>query len=398
MPLDLAALGSQLPRLGEYARLQAPAHAVQRELALETLRAHADEHDILAARAAGGGRRPFRAAIPREALDATHTAPPAPDAYSVVATDGSQIEPDRHGPVLCHLVNVGSALVEYGPNPRACLTSDSHLAFEDDEVYYHLPGREPMLVEDRLLSLRRHVGEMTRLADLAAGAIGDRPIVALQDGTLLLSAWGQGGETAVLQPILEDFLAALDTLRERGIAVASYISRPRGSDVVNLLRLALCAWPDLACEATTCAGKPATATGCGALAGLPDREVFGPILARPGDRSAVFESSWAASREHYGEHRIDFFYLNVGSEIARVEVPRWVAADPAALDLVQTVLLDQCARGDGYPRALIEAHEKAVIGAGDRRLYEALLERALVGTGARFESSAKERSKRLRSL
>ena len=396
MPLDLSALGSQLPRLGEYARLQAPAAASRQELALKTLREFANEQGELAARAAG--RRPFRAAVPLGPLDATRAAPPAPEAYAVAATDGSQIEPDRHGPVLCHLVNVGSALLEYGPNPRAALISQSHLAFEDDEVYYHLPGREPMLVEDRLLSLRRHVGEMARLAELADDATDGRPVIALQDGTLLLSAWGQGGETAVLEPILAEFLAALDRLRERGVPVASYISRPRGSDVVNLLRLAICPWPREGCEATECSGKPAAATGCGALSGLPDRLVFSAILARPGERGAVFESSWAASRDHYGAHRIHLFYLNVGSEIARVEVPEWVARDSAALDLVQAVLLDQCVRGDGYPRALIEAHEKAIVTAGDRRLYESLIERALAGSGARFESSAKERSKRIRSL
>jgi GNAT superfamily N-acetyltransferase len=398
MPLDLNSLSKQLIRLAEYASQQAPSQTSRLDLAVKTLRARANDHEDLAALVGARTRRPFRAAVPRGCLDETVAAVAAPAAYSVVATDGSQIEPDRHGPVLCHLVNVGAAVLEYGPDSHAVLTSESRLNFEPSDVFISPPGRERMLVQERLLSLKRHVAETARLADLLEARRADAPVVGLQDGTLLLSAWGQGGETEVLQPILDDFLRCLDRMRAAGQPIASYISRPRGSDVVNLLRLAICRVTGQACDTGACADQAAEETGCGALAGFPDRAVFEVLLNETGARSAVFGSSWAASRDHYREHQIHFFYLNVGAEIARVEVPRWVAEDPAMLALVQSIVLDQCERGQGYPRSLIEAHEKAVITAADSRLYASLIEGTLVGRGIALESSAKALSKRLRSV
>ena len=43
---------------------------------------------------------------------------------------------------------------------------------------------------------------------------------------------------------------------------------------------------------------------------------------------------------------------------------------PAQLDLVHGVVYDQCRRGRGYPSVLQEAHEQAVINAGERRAIE----------------------------
>ncbi len=51
-------------------------------------------------------------------------------------------------------------------------------------------------------------------------------------------------------------------------------------------------------------------------------------------------------------HRIVFFYLHVGTEIVRVEVPQWVAASSMLLDQVHAVAYDQAQKGMGYPIAL----------------------------------------------
>jgi hypothetical protein len=47
---------------------------------------------------------------------------------------------------------------------------------------------------------------------------------------------------------------------------------------------------------------------------------------------------------------------------------------------------------------LIEAHHLAVITAGDRRAFEALLDEALAGRGYASLASAKERAKRRRAV
>lgn len=80
-------------------------------------------------------------------------------------------------------------------------------------------------------------------------------------------------------------------------------------------------------------------------------------------------------------------------------MPEWIARDAAALRRLHAVLYAQSAVGDdGYPRVLIEAHHKAVITAGDRRAFQALLDEAFRGRGYASLPSAKERAKRRRAI
>jgi hypothetical protein len=64
-----------------------------------------------------------------------------------------------------------------------------------------------------------------------------------------------------------------------------------------------------------------------------------------------------------------FFYLNLGKEIVRIEVPAWVADNSDYLDTVCKVTIDQALKGNGYPVALAEAHEQAVIKGDDRDFF-----------------------------
>jgi len=137
---------------------------------------------------------------------------------------------------------------------------------------------------------------------------------------------------------------------------------------------------------------------CRALVGILDRQLFG-FLER-GGRSDIFESS-SAILDRYGVHRIQFFYLEVGGEVVRLEAPQWVMGDPEMVDLAQALVYDQCRRSGiypPYPPALQEAHEQAVISTADRRLVEGLLERALARKGIVYTRSAKDRSKRRRAV
>ena len=100
-------------------------------------------------------------------------------------------------------------------------------------------------------------------------------------------------------------------------------------------------------------------------------------------------------REHYGErHQVCFFYLNAGDEIGRVEAPAWVAENEALLSLTHGLVWDQCQRGQGYPVAISESHEQAVINGGDRRVFRRLLVDSLERHSVSAATSEKERSKR----
>ncbi len=130
------------------------------------------------------------------------------------------------------------------------------------------------------------------------------------------------------------------------------------------------------------------------VAGVQDRELFLNLLSQ-GERSALFISQ-SKIQKRYGVHRVYFFYLRVDDEIARVEIPQWVATNDSLLNLVHSLVLDQCQRGRGYPVALSEAHEQAVVTAADKENFWQLVESSLVEEHMPSLGSAKSWSKRTR--
>lgn len=177
------------------------------------------------------------------------------------------------------------------------------------------------------------------------------------------------------------------------MAVASYISLPNSAEVVNLLRLALCDLDPVGHCQVHCRALAPGGRRCDAAHDVTDRELFARTLA-PGERSAVFASRSPVARDAYGPHRVHFFYVNVGEEIGRVELPAWVADDPALLSLAHALVVDNARRGAGYPVALQEAHEQAVVTGADREAFKNMVERALEGRGLPVYTSQKQRSKR----
>jgi hypothetical protein len=115
----------------------------------------------------------------------------------------------------------------------------------------------------------------------------------------------------------------------------------------------------------------------------------------PGWRSPVYKTNSSVSRESYDEaNKVYFFYVNAGEEIGRVEVPKWVAKNETLLSLTHSLVWDQCQRGQGYPVAISESHEQAVVSAGDRRVFRRMLTDSLERQGLSAATSQKDRSKR----
>ncbi len=84
-----------------------------------------------------------------------------------------------------------------------------------------------------------------------------------------------------------------------------------------------------------------------------------------------------------------FFYLNVGPEIVRIEIPKWVAKDVALLQRVHAMAHDQAQKGQGYPVSLSEAHEQAVIRSSEREQFYRLLENLYIQKGLEVNLSRK---------
>jgi hypothetical protein len=348
----------------------------------------ADWQELVAV-AEGSKRRLPR---PLEPLDARDLATTLARDHVVIATDGSQIDPDRHGPADFFLLNVGWAVVRYGADPYAELASEPALFFGPDETHIVHQGRR-VPIQDHLLSAKRAGLELARAAILAETWLEDRlPSVVLADGTLLLWVLEDRPDDFLREELVGAYVEQLDTIRDLGVPLASYVSRPRSGEVSGLLRESERRGDLGRCSA--CASD--VAEPC-VFERLPDRELFRDLA--PGERSGLFAMTLPAGlQQYYRDHSPCFFYLNVGSEIARVEVPPWTAGDPDRLALVQAVVLDQCQKGLGYPNVLARAHEQAVVTAQDRLAFEYLLEAVLARQGVPARSSEKLHSKRVRAV
>ncbi len=336
---------------------------------------------------------------------ARHPQPPVPDDFRVVGVDGSHIDVDRNIAAQCYLINIGAAVITYGSDADARLFNAPRLYAGADELAIR-DRRDPFRrapIEGTVLGAKRTVDEMRALVDAVRELPEGLPTLALVDGSLLLIGLvGRGSNDFVARELIEEGLVpALEELRTmartRPVVLAGYISLPRSSELVSALRLKLCPF-----EVADCMGhcgdvaygeRPCDA---GALA-LMDRDLYGETLA-PGERSAVFASSSSLVADYYQGHGLHFFYLNGGDEIARIEIPSWVADDRDSLDLAHALIADQCRRGLGYPTALMEAHEQAVVTGSDREYFVRLVEDALSAERVSVYSSHKSMSKRLRWL
>ncbi len=398
MSLDLTKVAAQVGSM--VARLKASGEERRKRLqtALDIIQDKSIDLDLLKKKI-DSSKTTWLVAGLTDGLDPHYSPPPLPPEFAVLATDGSHIDVDRHRSTRCYLINIGAVVLGYGANPQASLDSFPALYFGDEELVIApdgAKGREQP-IEGVLLGIKRAVDECHRLAELARELPRDSSSLALVDGSLIL--WGLAGQTYpdfVTEALLtKGFLRHLEEIRklnaERRLALASYISFPRSTDVVNALRVALCPHDPADCD-RYCPNK---ARDCDAVAGVQDRELFANILDE-GERSALFTSQSSIVQKHYGGHWVYFFYLRVDGEIARVEIPQWVAQDETLLNLTHGLVLDQCRRGQGYPVALSEAHEQAVVTGADRETFWQLVESLLVGEHLPTPTSAKSFSKRTR--
>ncbi|HET6456774.1 MAG TPA: DNA double-strand break repair nuclease NurA [Armatimonadota bacterium] len=323
----------------------------------------------------------------QEPPDKVYALPNLPEKHAIVAVDGSQIMPDKHEVTLCYLLNAAYIILYYGTSERPISRTVPKLCYRDEDLMVKPYGNRQVRVNDRILSIRRTLTEGAALqtAIQAAKASGI-PVVALWDGSLI--QWTFESEPPdYREKIVGEYLQALDMARELGIPVAGYISDPGSRDFINSMRIMLCDQEIIDCDMC----PHAEAKPCDAVAHLKDSIVCKTKL-NDGTRSALFTSK-SSILERYREHEIKAFYMNAGREIVRIEVPEWVASDQALVDLTHAACYDQANKGRGYPIALAEAHEHAVIHGPDRKAFFEMVERSFAKHGARISLSLKRQSK-----
>lgn len=320
--------------------------------------------------------------------DITVRCPEVPMPHGVVAVDGSQIAPDKHEAAACFLINTSSIALFYGIPERPTFRSNPKLCYREEEIFEEYAGRK-VPVAEKLLGIRRTAAEgLEMLRAIRDAADRGVPVVALWDGSLI--RWSLENEPPDFKKrIMEEYLATFQVARGLVIPIAGYISDPGSKDFANSMRVMLCDMPRVDCD--LCPHNNGKEKPCERVGKLNDRMVFRNRLG-DGERTVVFTSQ-SRILESYGEHRISAFYLSVGKEIVRIEIPLWVAEDEMLLNLVHAVCVDQASKGRGYPVALSEAHDKAVVHGPDRRAFFEMLERSLIKHGAPVMRSLKRISK-----
>lgn len=285
--------------------------------------------------------------------------------YCVYAVDGSQIYPDRHQGVACYLINIGTALVQYGHvagQSRAEFSSQPFLmtALSDQADAHGSYEIHPDMVNCQRTEFEFRAGlEMSQSPVLA-----NKNPVFLFDGSLIF--WHlDSKEEPIKNRFLTSYCALLQQLYSHRVLHAGYISLPKSRELVNLLRIKS--------EMPVTQG-PVVQSFNGSC--LVDADVVRFYL-KPHHRTLVFQNRSPIVAFYPPPLRPHFFYLNNGVEIVRVEIPAWIAQDADLVSYISSIILSQSLKGNGYPVCLAEAHEQAVVKAADRELFYLMLQKIM---------------------
>ena len=383
MPIRYLEIQPQIKEYGKQSLLAWQTREQQLALAIQTLKQSSKDVNVLPdcirSVLATGGRN-LRFALPtHEPMDSVFSARVGQDSFTVLAVDGSQIEPDPHAAILFALINIGIFHLAPGSGSAPQETIQSIL-LDFNEV-----NDSDHVLDEDFLSLKRDLMERQALVKAAAQTSG--LVVALTDGPLEL--YHEPQQDQKMKEPFNLYLNSLRDLANQGVIVAGYVDKPRADLVTRMLELVLL--QDIAQ-----AGQERP------LRGITDADLFSSLLA-PQQRSALFGMHSSSSRYYQEELELHFFYLNVGREghawIARVEVPAWVAKDNDQISQLQQVLLEQShiMGSKPYPYALHRAHEIALVTFEEKERLEMQLLRELQTAGLPLRTQSHKSSAKLLS-
>ena len=381
MALDFQQINEQVREMGENAPAREHRLKELRKLARQQLKRDALELDRLRDKVRKTVQLydpSLRCALPvEEPLDSHFPQPEMPETVTILAADGSQIALDRHSEVEYCLINVGAFQMACGSPDQPETFVKSRIMYAD-ELY-----TEWGVITEATLALRRDLGERTMLAELAEQAVfpaaipavtpaatpagtnlpgfpgtnSKIPVVSFTDGPMEL--WGakdsKGEAGTEFKESLRAYQEALSRLHKLGAITAGYVDKPGANLVIRLLEVAMASEEELP-----------EIRKCHPLRGVRDGDLYRDLLGA-GERSPVYAMQSQSARSYAGPLALHFFYLNVGRpgsfDLARVEIPAWVAENSTMLDHLHAVLVRQCRimGARPFPYALHRAHETAVV-------------------------------------
>jgi hypothetical protein len=392
MTLEFEKLTDDLRQMAQQAARRQQQRAEQVVDILQALRQYATDWEAIdQALAQGrqkGDEKHYRSARPLSQdtpLNAQIDPPLLPTQATIIATDGSQIVPDRHAAFLYYLINIGVFVYNHGQ-------ANTPQPFTVPDIHYLEEGQfeEEFMIGSGQVSIKRDLAEIGTLAKTTwlEKETVEFPLLSILDQRLLY--WPIGSTGAAAQATVEKWCEKMTDIRRCGALLAGYIDRPGKSSVVTLLQ-SLTAGPDFNWKTL---GK------AGSNQGITDTYLFSRLLT-PGQRSCLFldvspaNDRFATIDPH---NQVCFFYLNpgsVGQAIARIDIPLWVAEQPDAVDQVHALIYDQCQILGDYPYVLARADEMAVVGKRDQAELDAMIELHMQRQGLEGDITAKQGSKNL---
>ena len=363
MPVNLIDIQNKLNDFSAQARARKEAIAVRHQEAANLLTGYAnrlDEMKETVTRAIDRMPR-LRCALPvDEPLNTAMPCSDLPETFTVLAADGSQINPSRHSRVPFCVINVGVVKIIRGSGLAPEISTHSQL-LDYDTVFLPAGG----MISEGMVALKRDLREREALLELGGDLV--HPSLSMTDGPLEL--YREPQDAQAFNRTLDRYIEVLSQLRDRGLMTLGYIDKPGSDLLTRLLELTQLREEDWA----------EFQRGRRRFAGVNDIHLLLPVLKNPGERSAVFAIHSEIAQRFQGDLGLHFFYLNVGQpdrpHLARVEIPGWVAGDQALLATLQAVLVEQAAimGTRPYPYILHRAHEEAVVSMAESLQVEEMI-------------------------
>jgi hypothetical protein len=388
--LDLSGLAPQIEKMAEESRLDLAKYSYKINNA-RTVFDDYDKNPSLWLDKINSDNRHFFVAFPQGRISDVFPLPKYSLPYTAVAVDGSQIDVDTHEVALCYVLNAGRIAIHYGTGERPYMDSVSKLFYRDEDLYKFGENGLVLIQGDRIAELRLMMEASELKKMISRHRKEDVPLVALVDGRLV--SWDRTGAarkdpSAFSAPHFEETFK-IGQLHK--IPIAGYVSGSRTSLVVNTLRAKDCLKSIMNC--VNCEHKNERDANCHQIEGVRDTAVFNAIL-KLGERSCYFYGGInSLPSNNTPLYRIGFFYVNVGSEIARVEAPDYVLEDKDLLNLLHWVVFDQAQKGMGYPISLQEAHHFAVIKGEEKEKFYHILKQQLARHGIPLKITHKKLGK-----
>lgn len=384
MPINFQQTYTQIKTIGAKSAERKKKKEEARELARKLFAQYSAELDSLRSKvdSAKQADSNIRCAVPLdENLASSYGVDDPVIQATLIAADGSQINPDRHASIQFGLINVGSIKMKLNSGETPEVSTDTELIYGDDLF----PNGIPM--SEGLVALKRDLAERSVLDKLSKDIKGD--VVTFTDGPIEL--WGAKGEDVhSFTDYIQKYLGVLSRLQSRGIITAGYVDKPSADLVVRLLEIMMADNQQIQ-----------KLRDFHPLRSVSDRWLFGEKenpLIKPGHRSAVFKIQSSSEKNYTGVLELHFFYLNVGTEgkpyPVRVEVPKWVVDDKEKLNLLHAVLVQQCQMMGSrpYPYLLHRAHETAVVKQEEKHQIEQMLLNELLKNNEESDQGSNKQS------